>query len=188
MELYLETFDVVARWCTTWSTTVQPLVEKNGNRSQSAAAASSGTCTPTGPVRQVLFNLLSNAGKFTERDDLPGRCRAMSRRRAGLDGLPVADTGIGMTPEQIGAAVPGFHPGGCVDHAQIRRHRSGPGDQPPVLRDDGRRYRGRRRAGFGRCSFSGCRHKWKRYQGRVVAPPGPRLYRANDEQNNRSLS
>ena len=31
MELFLETFDVVDRWSATWSTTMQPLVEKNGN-------------------------------------------------------------------------------------------------------------------------------------------------------------
>jgi CheY-like chemotaxis protein len=56
-------------------------------------------------IRQCLFNLLGNAAKFTER----GRITlAAARRPGGEDGAPgqvefrVADTGIGMTPEQLG--------------------------------------------------------------------------------------
>ncbi len=52
-------------------------------------------------IMQVLNNLLGNAVKFTERGSI--------RIRAGIDGAPpdevlwieVADTGIGMTPEQL---------------------------------------------------------------------------------------
>ena len=53
-------------------------------------------------VRQVLINLLSNAVKFT---DGPGLVRvSASVDAAGSLEIVVADTGIGMTPEQIATA------------------------------------------------------------------------------------
>ena len=49
-------------------------------------------------LRQCLFNLLSNAAKFTE----GGRITLRVRQEAGWMSFVVADTGIGMTPEQMG--------------------------------------------------------------------------------------
>ena len=53
-------------------------------------------------VRQALFNLLSNACKFTERGTI-----TLAVSREAVDGrdwivFRVSDTGIGMTPEQLG--------------------------------------------------------------------------------------
>jgi signal transduction histidine kinase len=53
------------------------------------------------PMRQALLNLLSNANKFTERGSI-----AIDARQGQEDGrdcviIEVADTGIGMTPEQM---------------------------------------------------------------------------------------
>ncbi len=57
------------------------------------------------PLRlgQVVINLLSNAAKFTERGSvrLEIRCIEASADAAGIE-FAVADTGIGMSPEQLG--------------------------------------------------------------------------------------
>ena len=99
-------------------------------------------------VRQALFNLLRNACKFTEHGHRLAR-GARGRPAPAATGsiFGVSDTGIGMTPEQIGAAVPGVHPGRRLDDAALRRHRPRPGDQPALLPDDGRRHHGGERAG-----------------------------------------
>ena len=60
-------------------------------------------------VRQMLLNLLSNACKFTEQ----GTITLAVERRSGSDGSPeilfrVSDSGIGMTPEQMGRLFEAF--------------------------------------------------------------------------------
>ena len=59
-------------------------------------------------LRQILFNLLSNAAKFTKQGR--SRWRPGGSSRGGDDWLEfkVSDTGIGMTTEQLGRAVPGL--------------------------------------------------------------------------------
>jgi signal transduction histidine kinase len=68
---------------------------------------------------QVLINLLSNAAKFTH----DGRITLRVRRRAeqGVDVLAfeVEDTGIGMTPEQVGKV---FEPFTQADAATTRKY------------------------------------------------------------------
>jgi signal transduction histidine kinase len=48
-------------------------------------------------LRQALLNLMSNANKFTER----GTIAIDARQEDGNLSISVADTGIGMTPEQM---------------------------------------------------------------------------------------
>ena len=101
MSLALETFDVNVM-VDELVDTVGPLVYKNGNtfavETDGAVGTMFGDLTKT---RQVLLNLLSNAGKFT-RD---GAITLAIRRSISDDALPcvefvVTDTGVGMTPEQ----------------------------------------------------------------------------------------
>jgi PAS domain S-box-containing protein len=67
MSLYLEDFDV-ARLINEVAATVQPLVKKNANRFEVACPVDIGTMhADLTKVRQTLFNLLSNASKFTEK-------------------------------------------------------------------------------------------------------------------------
>src|SRR5262249_7496676 len=50
-------------------------------------------------LRQILLNVLSNACKFTKEGEVRLRARRVANGREWIE-LAVADTGIGMTPEQ----------------------------------------------------------------------------------------
>ena len=67
MTLFLEEFDV-AKLVQEVAATVQPLITKNGNRLEVSCPADIGVMrADMTKLRQTLFNLLSNATKFTER-------------------------------------------------------------------------------------------------------------------------
>jgi CheY-like chemotaxis protein/anti-sigma regulatory factor (Ser/Thr protein kinase) len=53
-------------------------------------------------VRQALLNLVSNANKFTERGTVTIRARRQQQSGRDWITMAVSDTGIGMTPEQMG--------------------------------------------------------------------------------------
>src|SRR5262245_59755389 len=117
LELHLEAFDVEAM-VRDVVTTIQPLAQKNANALKVDCPAGLGTmyADPT-KVRQSLFNLLSNACKFTE----GGTVRLEVRREeAGGDWLVfrVVDTGIGMTAEHLGKL---FQPFSQLDPSATRR-------------------------------------------------------------------
>lgn len=81
---------------------VLPVVHGRGNVLEVQGASEAGVMTADqAKVRQVLVNLIGNAGKFTER----GRISLMCDRERGAAGdvlvFSVQDTGIGMTPEQL---------------------------------------------------------------------------------------
>src|SRR5207253_8088188 len=100
MELYLETFDV-PQLVRDIAAVIQPLASKNANRLEVRCPEEIGTMrADLTKVRQTLFNLLSNACKFTERGTI-----ALRVAGEGVDGgrwinFRISDTGIGMSPEQ----------------------------------------------------------------------------------------
>jgi signal transduction histidine kinase len=76
---------------------------KNANRVTVHCDATIGTLhADQMRLRQALLNLMSNANKFTERGTIT--IDAIQRQENGRDWitLAIADTGIGMTPEQMG--------------------------------------------------------------------------------------
>jgi len=108
MKLYLETFDVAAVIDEVVAT-AKPLLEKNSNRLEVRCAPDVGQLREDiTKVRQVLLNLLSNAGKFTEK----GTVSLDVSRENDVTGtwvvFRVRDTGIGMTPEQLGKLFQAF--------------------------------------------------------------------------------
>jgi signal transduction histidine kinase len=82
--------------------TLQPLVEKNANRLDVVCAEGLGYIVADETrTRQVLLNLLSNACKFTERGLIRLEARRVRGESAHWVEFRVADTGIGMSREQI---------------------------------------------------------------------------------------
>ncbi|MEO8432383.1 MAG: ATP-binding protein [Acidobacteriota bacterium] len=119
MKLFLETFDV-ARVVEEAVGTAGPLVQNNGNRLEVRCPDDIGALREDmTKVRQVLLNLLSNAAKFTEK----GIVTLEAWREDRVDGnwvfFRVSDTGIGMTPEQIGRL---FQPFTQADGATSRKY------------------------------------------------------------------
>jgi signal transduction histidine kinase len=82
--------------------TVQPLVQKKANQLELRCPTELGLMdSDLTKVRQVLFNLLSNACKFTEKGQVA--LEVMRRQEHNHDEVlfRVTDAGIGMTPEQL---------------------------------------------------------------------------------------
>ncbi len=101
MELYLETFDIAAL-INEVKATIHPLIEKNANNIKVECPPDIGTMhADVTRVRQVLFNLLSNASKFTDHGTVGLSVTREHRGKEDWITMRVTDTGIGMTPEQL---------------------------------------------------------------------------------------
>jgi signal transduction histidine kinase len=105
MTFYPETFNLTTL-INSIVLTVKPLVEKNGNTLEVNFDEELGTMhTDQTKLRQVLYNLLSNAAKFTTN----GKVKLLIKKEK-LDStknplnrfivFQVTDTGIGMSPQQ----------------------------------------------------------------------------------------
>ena len=136
MDLYLETFEV-GQLVRDVESMVRPLVEKNGNTLVVTCPDDLGTMqADQTKVRQALFNLLTNAAKFTDHGTITLTVAA------GADDwitFAVSDTGIGMTEEQLGRLFEAFSQAEASTRSTVRRDRPRAGDQPPLLPADGRR-------------------------------------------------
>jgi signal transduction histidine kinase len=85
--------------------TVEPLTKRNNNRLEVDCPddLGQGVGDPT-RIRQCVLNLVDNACKFTK----DGVVTVTARREGDSLRVEVADTGIGMTPEQVGRLFQAF--------------------------------------------------------------------------------
>jgi signal transduction histidine kinase len=110
MELFLEEFDGDAM-VEEVLTTIRPVASGNGNELELIRQDSIGLMrADVVKVRQILFNLLSNACKFTEQGNVSLEVKGLAadgRNRERIS-FAVRDTGIGMTEEQLGRLFAAF--------------------------------------------------------------------------------
>jgi CheY-like chemotaxis protein/nitrogen-specific signal transduction histidine kinase len=121
MDLFLETFRIQELIAGVVDT-IRPLAEANRNALEVSCPIDIGSmrADPT-KVRQALLNLMSNACKFTTGGTI---ALEACRRPAGGDGrgavvLRVRDTGVGMSPEQVGRL---FQPFSQADASTTRKY------------------------------------------------------------------
>ena len=98
MDLFVEAFEI-DQMVRDVEAIVQSLVEKNANTLVVSCPDDLGSMqADQTKLRQALFNLLSNAAKFTDHGTI-----SLSAQRESDDWFTfaVADTGIGMTEEQL---------------------------------------------------------------------------------------
>jgi len=101
MDLYLENFDLT-KMIDEVANTTKALVDKNRNAMEVSIADGIGEMhADVTKVRQILFNLMSNAAKFTS----DGRIKLFGERRTGENGdiirLGVSDDGIGIPEDKL---------------------------------------------------------------------------------------
>ncbi len=118
MELYLESFDV-SGLVEMVVNTIQPLVEKNHNKLLVDCQPDLGQLhADMTKVQQALYNMLSNAAKFTKEGTIT---LTVERHRNAVDQLTfqVTDTGIGISEEQLGKL---FQPFTQADPSTTRKY------------------------------------------------------------------
>ena len=108
MDVLLEEFDVAALILEVASV-IQPLMAKNANTLVVDCAPDLGTMrSDQTKLRQNLFNLLSNAAKFTDRGQIVLTARRILQGDDDWLEFKVSDTGIGMTADLIGRLFQAF--------------------------------------------------------------------------------
>jgi GAF domain-containing protein len=102
MELQLETFPL-APLIADVVKTIEPLATRNANQVAVNCDGAIGTLhADQMRLRQALLNLMSNANKFTEGGTITIEARQGQENGREWVTIAVADTGIGMTPDQMG--------------------------------------------------------------------------------------
>jgi len=119
MELQLEDF-ALAPLIDNVVKTIEPLAAKNANRLAVRCDGAIGRLhADQMRLRQALLNLMSNANKFTERGTITVDARHGQENGRDWVAIAVADTGIGMTPEQMGKL---FHEFSQADASTTRKY------------------------------------------------------------------
>ena len=108
MDVLIEDFEV-ADLIAQVQSVIEPLMAKNANTLVVDCTPDLGAMrSDQTKLRQNLFNLLSNAAKFTERGRITLAVRRIVRDGDDLLEFRVSDTGIGMTAEQLGRLFQAF--------------------------------------------------------------------------------
>ena len=119
MELVLESFPISSMIDDVVST-VEPIAQKNGNKIVVDCPESIGSIYADQiRVRQALMNLVSNASKFTSNGAVTISVKRVPHSGGEHFEFAVADTGIGMTPEQLGKLFQEFSQ---VDSSMTRKY------------------------------------------------------------------
>jgi signal transduction histidine kinase len=101
MELQIEPFPL-APLIADVVKTIEPLAAKNANQIAINCDGAIGALhADQMRLRQAMLNLMSNANKFTERGTITVDARQGRENGRDWVTIAVADTGIGMTPEQM---------------------------------------------------------------------------------------
>jgi PAS domain S-box-containing protein len=101
MTVYLEEFNIPLLINEVVST-IQPLVNKNNNELEVILSPEAQTMyADATKVRQILYNLLSNACKFTKAGKIVLQVQTVMQESVNFIRFSVTDTGIGLTDEQL---------------------------------------------------------------------------------------
>jgi PAS domain S-box-containing protein len=101
MDMYLEEFDI-AEMINNAASTVTTLVEKNNNTLDIQIEENIGTMhADMTKVRQMVFNLVSNAAKFTSDGTVGIQASTMEKEGKPFIRLAVTDTGIGIPEDKL---------------------------------------------------------------------------------------
>lgn len=118
MDLYPETFDV-ADLLNEIAGTIEPLLKKNRNRLELSVPADVGVMhADVTKVKQSLYNLLSNAAKFSKDGVIRLDVRRQIEQGSDWVEMQITDTGIGMTDAQLAGL---FQPFSQADESTTRR-------------------------------------------------------------------
>ena len=152
---------------------VQPLCARNRNRFRMELEPGlRDLVTDYRKLRQTLYNLLSNAAKFTQDGQVELRVRSLPGTVPKVC-FVVADTGIGMSPEQLERVFQEFAQARGVHRPRVRRHGSGTDAGQALRGAPGGRAAGgepcRGRAPASRCC---CPPPGRRWTAHPTEPPG----------------
>ncbi len=107
MDVFIEEIDI-SSLLDEVTAIITPVVAKNGNTLEVRLGDRIGSMrTDRTKVKQCLLNVLSNASKFTQDGKLTVRVERLETDRPMIQ-MTISDTGIGMTPEQLGRLFQAF--------------------------------------------------------------------------------
>lgn len=118
MDIFVEKF-AIQDLITEIEHTISPLIEKNNNKLIIQLGDEPGYMnSDITKIKQTLFNLLSNAGKFTSDGDITLSMQKLEMSNREYIRFDVTDSGIGMTEEQLDKV---FEPFSQADESTTRR-------------------------------------------------------------------